>query len=53
MNAIRTFAGKHRQNVTPEQVAALAAAAGNVSRWQMVSAGAGSLGAVERALGEA
>jgi hypothetical protein len=28
-------------------------AAGNVSRWQMVSAGAGSLGAVERALGEA
>ena len=52
MNAIRTFAGKHRQNVTPEQVAALAAAAGNVSRWQMVSAGAGEWAAVQRALGE-
>ena len=51
MNAIRTFAGKHRQNVTPEQVAALAAA-GNVSRWQMVSAGAGDGAAVQRALGE-
>jgi hypothetical protein len=53
LSAIRTFAGKHRQNVTPEQVAALAAAAGTLARWQMVSAGAGSLGAVERALGEA
>ena len=27
-------------------------AAGTLARWQQVSAGAGSLGAVERALGE-
>jgi hypothetical protein len=51
-NAIRTFAGRCRQNVTPEQVAALAARAGTLARWQAVSAGAGALQAVERALGE-
>jgi hypothetical protein len=51
-NAIRTFAGRCRQNVTPEQVAALAARAGTLARWQAVSAGAGSLQDVQRALGE-
>jgi hypothetical protein len=49
---IRTFAGRCRQNVTPEQVAALAARAGTLARWQAVSAGAGSLQDVQRALGE-
>ena len=48
--AIRTFAGKHRQNVTPEQVAALAAAAGTLARWQATSAGAGSLAEVHARL---
>jgi DNA-binding transcriptional MocR family regulator len=50
--AIRTFAGKHRQNVTPEQVAALAARAGSLARWQEHSAGAGSLAEVQARLGE-
>jgi hypothetical protein len=53
LNAIRTWAYQHRARATEPQVAALAAAAGTLARWQMVSVGAGSLGAVERALGEA
>ena len=50
LTAIRTFAGKHRQNVTPEQVAALAAAAGTLARWQATSAGARSLAEVHARL---
>lgn len=45
---IRTFAGKHRQTVTPEHVAALARAAGTLARWQAVSADARSLADVQR-----
>lgn len=48
--AIRTFAGKRHQNVTPERVAALAEAAGTLARWQAASAGARSLAEVEAAL---
>lgn len=48
--AIRNFAGKHHQSVTPDLVAALAEAAGTLARWQAASAGARSLAEVEVAL---
>lgn len=49
--AIRTFAGKHHQSVTPAQVALLALQAGTLARWQAASAGARSLAEVEARLG--
>jgi hypothetical protein len=50
LNMIRTWAYQHRIRVTPEQVQALATAAGSPARWQAVSAGAGALQDVQRAL---
>ena len=49
-DAIRTWAYQHRARLTEAQIATLAAAAGTLARWQQVSAGAGSLAAVQRAL---
>lgn len=52
VNAVRTWAYQHRARVPEPQIAALAAAAGTLARWQVVSAGAGDWAAVARALGE-
>ena len=49
-NAIHTWAYQHHIRVTPDQVRALAAAAGTLARWQATSAGAGSLAEVARRL---
>jgi hypothetical protein len=50
LNMIHTWAYQHRIRVTPEQVQALAAAAGSPARWQAVSAGAGALAEVQQRL---
>ena len=50
LNQVRTWAYQHRARLTEPQIAALAAAAGTGARWALVSAGAGSLAAVQRAL---